>query len=76
MNTTLQSVATQTIPEELLDKKVVDMWEVDMGWKWESFSDYLPSDELKQIQAYELKNDPKLVDLIYQAERIQRKIFH
>ena len=65
MNTTLQSVATQTIPEELLDKKVANIWEVDMGWKWESFSDYLPSDALKQIQTCELKNDPELAGLIY-----------
>lgn len=41
------------------------MWETSEGWKLDVFSPYLSQETLKQIQAYELKEDPTIEDLVY-----------
>lgn len=63
--TPLIDLATQEVPIEILGATVEDMWEDNVGWKWETFAPYLNQDILKLIEAHELKNDPNLGDLLY-----------
>lgn len=45
-------------------KTVEEMWEHNQGWKWDIFSPYLPQEDLKIIQSYELKEDPSVGDMV------------
>lgn len=63
--TPLFELVTQPIPPEIAGATVGEMWESDVGWKWDTFAQYLPQDVLKLIQAHELKDDPNMGDLIY-----------
>lgn len=61
----LSKLATQNIPGDTLGATVEEMWEKHHGWKWNIFAPYLPSDVLKQIQSFQLKDDPDIGDLVY-----------
>lgn len=61
----LSELNTQPIPLELVGATVEEMWDKDFGWKWEQFAAYMCLDVLKKIQAYELKVDPSIGDLVY-----------
>lgn len=61
----LCELVTQAIPSELAGVTVEELWDKDFGWKWDQFAPYLSTDVLKQIQAYELKADPSIGDLVY-----------
>lgn len=45
----------------------------EMGWKWEIFTQYLPRQALKLIQAHELQEDQSNGDLIYWKEASKGK---
>lgn len=61
----LYELTTHEVPMELSGAIVQDMWEQDSGWKWESFAPYLSQDTLKQIQAFALRIDDSVGDLVY-----------
>ncbi|CAL1413624.1 unnamed protein product [Linum trigynum] len=52
MQVPLNSVATQTIPEEFLQRRVAHYWHEDHGWKIDELADYLGAETLETIQAF------------------------
>lgn len=64
-NNPLSDYVTQPVPMELAGATVEEMWEHKNGRKWDIFSPFLPSETLKLIQAFELRNDPSIGDLVY-----------
>ena len=54
LNKPLSQLATYTIPPSIRDFTVIDCWDVNNGWKWELFSDFLPEEALKSIAACEV----------------------
>lgn len=64
-NSTLSYLATQPIPDEILGATVNEMWDPNLGWRWEIFADYLPQNILKIIQSFEVRVSEEQGDLLY-----------
>lgn len=62
---TLKDLAIHDIPVEISGATVANMWDSESGWKWDTFANYLPPMIPQHIDAYILKEDPSIVDLIY-----------
>lgn len=73
LKSTLSSLATQPIPEALLGASVNEMWDINQGWCWDLFADYLPHEVLKVIQSFELRESDEQGDLIYWRQGKQGK---
>lgn len=55
-------------PVQLQDATVREMWDVNTGWKWEIFANFLHKEELGKIAAHELIEDEEVVDEIFWNE--------
>lgn len=44
---------------------VREMWDVNLGWKWDVFAQFLSRDDLGRIAAHELVEDNECVDEVY-----------
>ena len=64
-NIPLRSLAVASIPTELDGATVEEMWMVRIGWRWDSFSNLLPVDVIKRIEAHKLIENPEVGDLRY-----------
>lgn len=62
---TLRSLAIGAIPPEIEGATVSEMWDNNLGWKWENFADLLPGDSLQRIEAYIVQPDSSIEDPIY-----------
>lgn len=69
----LSNHVLQPIPPELAGATVDEMWDHSTGWKWDTIAPFLHQDTLKLIQAFELKNDPEMADLVYWKDAKQGK---
>lgn len=61
-NVPLLDLAVKEAPIEVLASTVEEMWDKTGDWKWEKFSEYLPLEVAKRIQACEFSNDPNAID--------------
>lgn len=64
-NVPLIQRVTQPPPTQLLDIPVKDVWDANIRWKMELFTDYLPLDVQQIIDTFELQEDLEAVDRIY-----------
>lgn len=53
------------VPPHLLGATVCEMWDHNLGWKRETFAEYLPISVLKSIQAYKLIDDESCNDAFF-----------
>lgn len=65
INRTLRDLAIYAIPNDIDRATVAELWDPNAGWKWDAFANLLPSEVIKEIDAYELKDDPSTCDLLY-----------
>ena len=61
----LIELTTVDPPLMLQDVTVGEMWDVNTGWKYDDFANFLPPATLKQIAAHSLLEDEDAVDEIY-----------
>lgn len=62
----LREYALHSIPDALNGATVEEMWNKETySWKWSCLADLLPPNIIKEIDAYELKDDPNMGDLCY-----------
>ncbi|KAL2935657.1 hypothetical protein RDABS01_018775 [Bienertia sinuspersici] len=61
----LIEVVTRDPPTQILDCNVRDMWDHELGWNWDVFADYFPSQALQCIDSFELQQDDEEVDQVY-----------
>lgn len=64
-DTPVSNLTTQQIPMVIAGANVEEMREHECGWKWDVFAPFISFDTLKLLQAYELKNNPSIGDLVY-----------
>uniref|UniRef100_A0A803MP70 G10 protein n=1 Tax=Chenopodium quinoa TaxID=63459 RepID=A0A803MP70_CHEQI len=62
---TLLNLADLIPPIDIQNYLVKDMWDGNIGWKFELFAPYLPADTLAEIVALELIEDDDAIDGIY-----------
>lgn len=67
LDKSLREVAIQPIPPHLEGATVADLWDGEARWKWNEFANILPPNIIKQIDAYELKPDSTMADLMYRV---------
>ncbi|XP_074301475.1 uncharacterized protein LOC141632870 [Silene latifolia] len=57
----LDTYSSMAIPTHLIGTSVEDMWDMESGWRWELFAEFLPNEVLHTIASYEvlpgLEND-------------------
>ncbi|KAL2902408.1 hypothetical protein RDABS01_027490 [Bienertia sinuspersici] len=62
---TLSELAIKDVPLNLLGATVAEMWDSNLGWKWDLFAEYLPISILKKIQACEIIQEASCEDTLY-----------
>ncbi|KAL2929247.1 hypothetical protein RDABS01_034658 [Bienertia sinuspersici] len=55
-NYPLIDVTIKEVPQNILGATVAEMWNDELGWKWDTFAEYLPLNILRKIQSFELSN--------------------
>ncbi|KAL2929232.1 hypothetical protein RDABS01_034643 [Bienertia sinuspersici] len=55
-NYPLIDVIIKEVPQNILGATVAEMWNDELGWKWDTFAEYLPLNILRKIQSLELSN--------------------
>lgn len=61
----LRDLAIQEITADLENATVANFWDLEYGWKWDIFANFLPSHALQQIEAHNLKEDSTVADTLY-----------
>ena len=64
-NQPLRELTVQAIPQDIEGATVAELWDKDVGWHWDLFATLLPSNVLKEIDAFELKENAVVGDLYY-----------
>ncbi|KAL2933352.1 hypothetical protein RDABS01_016471 [Bienertia sinuspersici] len=65
INQPLSEVVIKQVPTELLGVKLNEMWDSELGWKWDIFGEYLPLNILSLVQSCELIQDDSANDSLY-----------